>query len=138
MTDLAELRATVRRLRESGLTVRLIASALGLRDSAVYAMIEEATRLAAHGRTPPARPPAAPADPIETWISTCCERRGQVGLTPAYRSYCAWCAGSGTVVLGRNLFGEALEAHGFTRGKLSHGGTVVFAGLSLVERKSEP
>lgn len=73
----------------------------------------------------------AAEDNVQTWIEECCEPHGQIKLTVAHRSYRDWCERSGAVVLGRNSFGDQLEAHGFSRERDSHLKQDVFAGLSL-------
>jgi putative DNA primase/helicase len=90
-----------------------------------------------HGLNPPASVRAATAaylaceDMIQAWIDECCEQGGQITLAVAHRSYRTWCDRNGAVVLGRNTFGDQLEAHGFTRTTDSRNKTPVFAGLTL-------
>ncbi len=90
----------------------------------------------ASGLAPPQSIQAATAaylvgeDMLQAWIEECCERRGQLTLAAAHRSYRQWCERSGAIVLGRNQFGDQLEAHGFQRGS-DRTRAVVFAGLSL-------
>ncbi len=84
-------------------------------------------------RAPSARAPAP-------WASR--DVRGAPAWPPslvaaAHRSYRDWAERNGAVVLGRNTFGDQLEAHGFRRDTLSHGRTVAFAGLSLASAEPE-
>lgn len=70
-------------------------------------------------------------DMLAAWLDVCCERTGQVTLQAAHSSYRGWCESNGAVVLGRNTFGNQLEAHGFRRSKESRSGKPVFIGFSL-------
>jgi putative DNA primase/helicase len=69
-------------------------------------------------------------DTIAQWISECCERRGQVTLKAAHASYRAWCDTEGATPMGRNNFGDQLEAKGFRRVEIVKRHWV-FQGLSL-------
>ncbi len=97
----------------------------------------------AGGLKPPAAVTAATStylageDMLQAWLDECCQRSGQIGLAAAHRSYRDWAERNGAVVLGRNTFGDQLEAHGFRRDTLSHGRTVAFAGLSLASAEPE-
>jgi putative DNA primase/helicase len=90
-----------------------------------------------HGLAPPDTVQAASADylngedMLQAWIDECCVKYGQVTLMAAHRSYRDWCERNAAVVLGRNTFGDQLEARGFTRSKESRSGKPVFVGLSL-------
>lgn len=70
-------------------------------------------------------------DMIQSWVDECCERGGQITLKAAHSSYRDWCASSRAIVLGRNAFGDQLEARGFKRGTDSRSRQPYFAGLSL-------
>jgi putative DNA primase/helicase len=70
-------------------------------------------------------------DMLQAWIDECCERTGQITLAAAHRSYRTWCDNNGSPPLGRNSFGDQLEAKGHQRGTDSRNKTPVFAGLSL-------
>lgn len=70
-------------------------------------------------------------DMLQAWVQECCHTSGQLTLAAAHRSYRVWCERSGAVVLGRNTFGDQLEAHGFKRAKESRSGNSLFIGLSL-------
>jgi putative DNA primase/helicase len=69
-------------------------------------------------------------DTIAQWIDECCERRGQVTLKAAHASYRAWCDAEGATPIGRNNFGDQLEAKGFRRVEIVKRHWV-FQGLSL-------
>jgi len=90
-----------------------------------------------HGLAPPAAVTEATEaylaaeDMVQAWISECCERGGQITLSAAHRSYRQWCEHGGSPVLGRNSFGDQLEAHGFQRTDSANKKSVVFAGLTL-------
>ena len=68
---------------------------------------------------------------IQGWVDECCDRGGQITLKAAHKSYRDWCESSGAIVLGRNAFGDQLEARGFKRGELSRNKQPIFAGLTL-------
>ncbi len=68
-------------------------------------------------------------DMITAWVTECCDPYGQVKLSEAHRSYRKWCESSGAVVLGRNSFGDQLEARGFKRDDARN--HITFSGLSL-------
>ena len=70
-------------------------------------------------------------DSVQSWIDECCSKGGQLTLAAAHRGYREWCETNGATVLGRNSFGDQLEARGFKRGKDSRNRTPIFAGLSL-------
>ncbi len=69
-------------------------------------------------------------DMLQTWIDECTERSGQITLAAAHRSYRDWCERNGASVLGRNTFGDQLEARGYRRAK-DRNKQPIFAGLSL-------
>ncbi len=69
-------------------------------------------------------------DMLQAWVQECCEKCGQLTLAAAHRSYRQWCERNGAVVLGRNTFGDQLEARGF-RSSTDRNKAVIFAGLSL-------
>lgn len=75
-------------------------------------------------------------DQILHWISERCERRGQAALTWAHRDYRAWCESNGATPLGRNAFGDQLEARGFKRRRNS-ANAVAFEGLELKSATEE-
>ena len=69
-------------------------------------------------------------DMLGAWLDECTERCGQLTLAAAHRSYRDWCERNGSTVLGRNSFGDQLEARGYRRGK-DRNKQPLFAGLSL-------
>ena len=69
-------------------------------------------------------------DMIQAWLDECTERGGQITLTAAHKSYRGWCESNGAIMLGRNTFGDQLQARGFNRGK-DRNKQPVFAGLML-------
>ncbi len=91
----------------------------------------------ASGLQPPEAVRAATAaylageDMLQAWVDECTERRGQITLTAAHRSYRDWCERNSAPVLGRNTFGDQLEARGFKRGH-DRNKQPIFASLSLV------
>jgi putative DNA primase/helicase len=91
-----------------------------------------------NGLTPPDAVRAATStylageDMVQAWIDEACERTGQITLAAAHRSYRTWCEGNGSPPLGRNSFGDQLEARGHRRGQDSRSRMPVFGGLSVV------
>jgi putative DNA primase/helicase len=69
-------------------------------------------------------------DMLQAWVDECTERAGQITLAAAHRSYREWCERNGAIVLGRNTFGDQLEARGFKRSS-NRDKAAVFVGLSL-------
>jgi phage/plasmid-associated DNA primase len=70
-------------------------------------------------------------DNVQTWMDECCERRGQIALSVAHRSYRTWCESNSVFVIGRNTFADQLEARGCQRFVESKNKSVMFSGLSL-------
>ncbi len=75
-------------------------------------------------------------DVIAEWISECCCPIGQVSLSDAHSSYREWAERSGHQVIGRNTFGDQLEAHGIRRVE-TRARVWAFNGLSLNSRRDK-
>lgn len=69
-------------------------------------------------------------DAIGQWVDERCVTSGQITLSAAHTSYRDWCESNGLAAIGRNTFGEQLEAKGFRREEIRKR-VWVFAGLSL-------
>jgi P4 family phage/plasmid primase-like protien len=69
-------------------------------------------------------------DMLQAWLDECTTASGQLTLSAAHRSYRDWCEGNGAIVLGRNTFGDQLDARGFKRSR-DRNKQPIFAGLSL-------
>lgn len=72
-------------------------------------------------------------DTIHQWAAECCRPAGQITLSAAHGSYRAWCDQNAVPALGRNSFGDQLEAHGYRRSELRRR-VWVFNGISLPVR----
>jgi putative DNA primase/helicase len=100
-------------------------------------MVEGCLAYQSTGLAPPASITAATAiyleaeDSIAQWTAECCERAGQITLKAAYGSYATWCKENSVEPLGRNTFGDRLDAYGFQRGTDGRNKTPVFSGLTL-------
>jgi putative DNA primase/helicase len=75
-------------------------------------------------------------DVITEWIGECCRPLGQMTLTEAYCSYREWAERSGYLVVGRNTFGDQLEAHGVHRVEM-RSRVRVFNGLSIASHRGK-
>lgn len=71
-------------------------------------------------------------DSVAQWAKEECDSRGQITLKAAFSSYSGWCKENSVAALGKNAFGDQLEAHGFKRSTDSHAKTPVYSGLSLL------
>jgi putative DNA primase/helicase len=69
-------------------------------------------------------------DGIAQWVGECCRPAGQITLSAAHRSYREWCDRNDMPPLGRNTFGDQLEARGYRRTE-QRCRVFVFNGLSL-------
>jgi putative DNA primase/helicase len=69
-------------------------------------------------------------DVIAEWISECCRLVGQTSLSDAHASYREWAERTGHLVIGRNTFGDQLEARGISRVE-TRSRVRVFNGLSI-------
>ncbi len=90
----------------------------------------------AYGLKAPAAVRAATAayldgeDMMAAWLSEATERGGQITLSAAHRSYRIWCERNGAIPLGRNIFGDQLEARGF-KSTTDRNKSRIFVGLTL-------
>jgi P4 family phage/plasmid primase-like protien len=75
-------------------------------------------------------------DVIAEWISECCRPVGQVSLSDAHASYRDWAERNGHPVIGRNTFGDQLEAHGIPRIAI-RARVWAFKGLSIVSHREK-
>ncbi len=75
-------------------------------------------------------------DVIAEWISECCRPISQISLSDAYSSYREWAERNGHPILGRNTFGDQLEAHGIQRVEI-RSRVSVFNGLSVVPHREK-
>lgn len=88
------------------------------------------------GLAPPEAVRAATADYFESedsiaqWISECCRPVGQITLAAAHASYREWCQANAAQPIGRNQFGDMLDARGYRRTPIRRR-VFVFTGLSL-------
>jgi putative DNA primase/helicase len=69
-------------------------------------------------------------DSIRQWVAECCRPAGQLTLSAAHHNYRGWCEQNAVPALGRNSFGDQLEAHGYRRTEIRRR-VWVFNGLSL-------
>jgi P4 family phage/plasmid primase-like protien len=69
-------------------------------------------------------------DTIAQWITDCCRPVGEITLTAAHRAYREWCDANAVHPIGRNQFGDQLEARGHRRIEKVRRHWV-FTGLSL-------
>lgn len=75
-------------------------------------------------------------DVIAEWVSECCRPLGQISLSDAHASYREWAERNGHPVIGRNTFGDQLEAHGIQRVEI-RSRVSVFSGLSVVSHREK-
>ncbi len=115
---LIEFRVTIPEAeRDASLPEKLKAEAGGILAWAIAGCLD----WQAGGLQPPDSILAATAtyldreDVIAEWINECCRPIGQVSLSAAHSSYREWAERNGHQVIGRNTFGDQLEAHGFRR-----------------------
>jgi P4 family phage/plasmid primase-like protien len=69
-------------------------------------------------------------DMMQAWLDECTSKGGQITLSAAHRSYREWCQTNGAVVIGRNTFGDQLNARGYTR-SFDRNKAAIFAGVTL-------
>lgn len=70
-------------------------------------------------------------DAVAEWLRECCRPLGKINLTAAHSSFRAWAESNGIPPVGRNTFGDQLEAHGIERVEIRPR-VWVFNGLSLL------
>ena len=75
-------------------------------------------------------------DVVGEWLRECCRTIGQISLSDAYASYRQWAERIGYQVIGRNLFGDQLEAHGIRRIE-KRARVWVFNGLSVASHREK-
>ena len=70
-------------------------------------------------------------DAVAEWLRECCRPLGRINLTAAHASFRAWPESNGIPPVGRNTFGDQLEAHGVERLEIRPR-VWVFNGLSVL------
>jgi putative DNA primase/helicase len=70
-------------------------------------------------------------DAVAEWLQECCRPLGRINLTAAHASFRAWAESNGIPPVGRNTFGDQLEAHGVERAEIRTR-VWMFNGLSLL------
>lgn len=124
--------------RDASLPERLKAEAGGILSWAIAGCQYWQT----HGLQPPDSILAATStyldrdDVIAEWISECCRPVGQISLSDAHASYRDWAERNGHPAIGRNTFGDQLEAHGIQRVEI-RSRVSVFSGLSVVSHREK-
>jgi putative DNA primase/helicase len=72
-------------------------------------------------------------DAVAEWMRDCCRPIGDESLTTLHRSYREWCRANGVAEVGRNTFGDQLEARGIGRVE-SRSKVWRFFGISVAPR----
>lgn len=70
-------------------------------------------------------------DTVAEWLRECCRPLGRINLTAAHASFRAWAESNSMPPVGRNTFGDQLEAHGVERIEIRPR-VWVFNGVSLL------
>lgn len=70
-------------------------------------------------------------DGIGAWLEECCQRRGEVTLKAAHRSYRDWCETNAQPALGRNTFADQLAGRNLPVSRNKSSNVTVISGLQL-------
>jgi len=71
-------------------------------------------------------------DAVAEWMRDCCRPLGTISLSAAHASFRSWAESNGIPPVGRNTFGDQLEAHGIERVEVRRR-VWMFNGLSIMQ-----